>query len=134
MTHPQEGICQVGSLDCQNGRNRGLSAKMAGTSKYRAKPQNIIFGIFMVDIQGMAGRIPIYLVDQLTRHKEKKMNNLDTIMSAMRTGKYGTIVDPKGNVHLGIINGILREDGSGKNWIVTVTNQTASKKVFIYAK
>ena len=94
----------------------------------------IIFGIFMVDIQGSFGRIPIYLVDQLTRHKEKKMNNLDTIMSAMRTGKYGTVVDPNGNVHVGIINGILREDGSGKNWIVTVTNQTASKKVFIYAK
>jgi len=64
VTHPQEGICQVGSLDCQNGRNRGLSAKMAGTSKYRAKQQNIIFGIFMVDIQGMAGRIPIYLAER----------------------------------------------------------------------
>ena len=75
-----------------------------------------------------AGSVP-----QATQ-KEKKMNNLDTIMSAMRTGKYGTIVDPNGNVHVGIINGILREDGSGKNWIVTVTNQTASKKVFIYAK
>jgi hypothetical protein len=35
---------------------------MAGASKYRAKPQNIIFGIFMVDIQGLIGRIPIYLV------------------------------------------------------------------------
>jgi hypothetical protein len=52
----------------------------------------------------------------------------------MRTGKYGSIVDPKGNVHVGIINGILREDGSGKNWIVTVTNQTASKNVFVHAK
>jgi hypothetical protein len=134
VIHPQEGICQVGSLDCQNGRNRGLSAKMAATSKYRAKHQNIILLFFLFDIQGSFGRIPIYLVDQLTRQKEKKMNNLDTIMSAMRTGKYGTIVDPNGNVHVGIINGILREDGSGKNWIVTVTNQTASKKVFIYAK
>jgi hypothetical protein len=37
---------------------------MAGTSKYRAKQQNIIFGIFMVDIQGMAGRIPIYLAER----------------------------------------------------------------------
>ncbi len=51
----------------------------------------------------------------------------------MRTGKYGTVVDPKGKVYVGIINGILREDGSGKNWIVTVTNQTASEKVFIHA-
>ena len=62
------------------------------------------------------------------------MNSLDKIMAAMRSGKYGTVVDPKGNVHVGIINGILREDGSGKNWIVTVTNQTASKNVFIHAK
>jgi len=62
------------------------------------------------------------------------MNSLDKIMAAMRTGKYGSIFDPKGNVHVGIINGIMREDGSGKNWIVTVTNQTASKKVFIHAK
>ena len=63
-----------------------------------------------------------------------KMNSLDKIMAAMRTGKYGTVVDPKGNMHVGIINGIMREDGSGKNWIVTVTNQTVSKNVFIHAK
>jgi hypothetical protein len=62
------------------------------------------------------------------------MNSLDKIMCAMRTGKYGSIFDPKGNVHVGIINGIIREDGSGKNWIVTVTNQTVSKNVFVHAK
>jgi hypothetical protein len=61
------------------------------------------------------------------------MNSLDKLFAAMRTGKYGTVVDPKGKVYVGIINGILREDGSGKNWIVTVTNQTASDKVFIHA-
>lgn len=62
------------------------------------------------------------------------MNNLDKIFSAMRTGKYGSIVDTKGNAHVGLINCIMREDGSGKNWIVTITNQTASNKVFIHAK
>ena len=61
------------------------------------------------------------------------MNSLDKLFAAMRTGKYGTVVDPKGKVYVGIINGILREDGSGKNWIVTVTNRTASDKVFIHA-
>lgn len=61
------------------------------------------------------------------------MNSLDKLFAAMRTGKYGTVVDPKGNVYVGIINGILREDGSGKNWIVTVTNRTTSDKVFIHA-
>jgi hypothetical protein len=27
----------------------------------------------------------------------------------------------------------MREDGSGKNWIVTVTNRTVSETVFIHA-
>lgn len=62
------------------------------------------------------------------------MNSLDKIVAAMRSGKYGSVVDPKGNVHIGLINSIMREDGSGKNWIVTVTNQAISKKVFIHAK
>ena len=46
------------------------------------------------------------------------MNSLDKIMAAMRTGKYGCVIDTKGNVHVGLINCIMREDGSGKNWIV----------------
>jgi hypothetical protein len=62
------------------------------------------------------------------------MNSLDKILAAMRSGKYGSVVDPKGNVHVGLINCIMREDGSGKNWIVTVTNQTKSNQVFIHAK
>lgn len=61
------------------------------------------------------------------------VNSLDKIFSAMRTGKYGSIVDTKGNAHIGIINAIMREDGSGKNWIVTVTNRTVSERVFIHA-
>ncbi len=60
-------------------------------------------------------------------------NNLDKIFSAMRAGKYHCVLDPKGNAHVGLINGIMREDGSGKNWIVTVTNRTVSEKVFIHA-
>lgn len=63
----------------------------------------------------------------------KNLNSIDKIVSAMRTGKYGSVIDPKGNVHVGIINGIVREDGSGKNWIVTVTNRTVSEQVFIHA-
>lgn len=61
------------------------------------------------------------------------MNSLDKILASMRTGKYGSIIDPKGNVHVGIINSLQREDGSGKNWIVTVTNKTVSERVFIHA-
>lgn len=64
---------------------------------------------------------------------KKIVNNLDKIFVAMRTGKYHCVLDPKGNAHVGFINGIMREDGSGKNWIVTVTNQTKSEQVFIHA-
>jgi hypothetical protein len=62
------------------------------------------------------------------------MNNLDKIFCAMRSGKYGSVLDTKGNAHVGIINSIMREDGSGKNWIVTVYNRTAKNTVFIHAK
>ncbi len=61
------------------------------------------------------------------------MNSLDNILSAMRTGKYGSVIDPKGYAHVGIINAIMREDGSGRNWIVTITNKTKSEQVFIRA-
>ena len=60
-------------------------------------------------------------------------NNLDTIFAAMRAGKYHCVIDPSGNSHVGLINGVMREDGSGKNWIVTVTNRTATEQVFIHA-
>jgi hypothetical protein len=65
----------------------------------------------------------------MTRHT----NNLSQIFSAMSAGKYIGVIDPKGNAHVGLINGVMREDGSGKNWIVTVTNRTGSEKVFIHA-
>lgn len=62
------------------------------------------------------------------------MNSFDKILSSMRTGKYTSVYDPKGNVHVGLVNAIMREDGSGKNWIVTMTNKTISKNIFIHAK
>jgi hypothetical protein len=65
--------------------------------------------------------------------KGDRMNRLDTIFAAMRCGKYTSVYDTKGNVHVGLVNAILREDGSGKNWIVTVTNRTVSERVFIHA-
>ena len=60
-------------------------------------------------------------------------NNLDKIFTAMRSGKYHCVIDPTGAGHVGIINGVMREDGSGKNWIVTMTARTVSEKVFIHA-
>jgi hypothetical protein len=61
------------------------------------------------------------------------MNSLSKIFTAMAAGKYVGVIDPKGNVHCGFVNGVMREDGSGKNWIVTVTSGTKSNNVFIHA-
>lgn len=61
------------------------------------------------------------------------MNSLDNIFLAMRTGKYATVKDTKGKVYIGIVNSILREDGSGKNWIVSVTHSLTTERVFIHA-
>lgn len=61
------------------------------------------------------------------------MNSLDKILAAMRTGKYGTVIDTKGKVHVGLINSLVREDGSGKNWLVDVCNRTRTERVFIHA-
>ncbi len=61
------------------------------------------------------------------------MNSLDKILSAMRTGKYGSVMDTKGKVHAGLINSLVREDGSGRNWLVDITNKTITERVFIHA-
>jgi hypothetical protein len=61
------------------------------------------------------------------------MNSLDTIFTAMRMGKYAGIRAANGKGYVGIINSIMREDGSGKNWIVTVTQGVKTEKVFIHA-
>lgn len=71
--------------------------------------------------------------EQTFSKKRDIMNSLDKIFGAMRTGKYVGILDPRGNAHCGLVNGVQREDGSGKNWIVTITNKTTTEKVFIHA-
>jgi len=60
-------------------------------------------------------------------------NNLDKLFTAMRNGAYHCVLDPKGDAHVGLINGIMREDGSGKNWIVTINSQLRNEQVFIHA-
>jgi hypothetical protein len=62
-----------------------------------------------------------------------RKNNLNTIFASMVAGKYTSVIDPKGRVYAGLINAVMREDGSGRNWIVTITNQTKSEQVFIHA-
>ena len=63
----------------------------------------------------------------------KHHNNLNKIFTAMSAGKYIGVMDTRGHMHCGLVNAIMREDGSGKNWIVTITNQCVNEKVFINA-
>jgi uncharacterized protein YijF (DUF1287 family) len=62
------------------------------------------------------------------------MNNLEAIFTGMKGGYLTAFRDTNGKPHIGIINSIMREDGSGKNWIVTMTRGTQSKQIFIHAK
>lgn len=43
---------------------------------------------------------------------------LETIFGFMRMGKSIDIRDHEGRSFRGIVNGILREDGSGQNWLI----------------
>ena len=74
------------------------------------------------------------------RIRNKKMTNsyitlhcLETLFANMRNGKYCGVADSKGNLIMGLINGIAREDGSGKKWIVTMATMGVSKTIFVHA-
>ncbi len=59
---------------------------------------------------------------------------LNDIVDAMKNRTYMGIVDGQGNCHVGLVNGLQPEDGSGKNWIVTICNRgNKVSKVFIHA-
>lgn len=61
------------------------------------------------------------------------MNNLTNIFEAMRTGKYIGVTGTNKNTYVGIVNSIMREDGSGNNWIITISHNLHTEKVFINA-
>ena len=74
------------------------------------------------------------------RIRNKKMTNnyitnhcLETLFANMRNGKYCGVADSKGNLIMGLINGIAREDGSGKHWLVTMATMGVSKTIFVHA-
>jgi predicted RNA-binding protein associated with RNAse of E/G family len=60
-------------------------------------------------------------------------NDIDHVFSAMKNGKVTKFVDPKGFLYIGKINAIMREDGSGKNWIITLAYGNVVKQIFIHA-
>ena len=62
------------------------------------------------------------------------MNSLQNIIVSMTTGKYIGLVGIEGQVYAGRVNGIMKEDGSGRNWLVTLNNTNGTKTVFVKAE
>jgi hypothetical protein len=59
---------------------------------------------------------------------------LNDIVDAMKNRTYMGLVDGQGDCHIGLVNGLQPEDGSGKNWIVTLCHQNNKTcKVFVHA-
>jgi len=62
-----------------------------------------------------------------------KVYLLSDIVKAMVDRSYIGLVDPSGKCHVGMVNGLQVEDGSGKNYIVTIYGNGKASKVFIKA-
>jgi len=62
-----------------------------------------------------------------------KIYLLSDIVKAMQERTYIGIVDHAGKCHVGTVNGLQVEDGSGKCYIVTLYANTKASKVFIKA-
>jgi hypothetical protein len=62
-----------------------------------------------------------------------KVYLLSDIVKAMQERTYIGLVDYVGQCHVGMVNGIQVEDGSGKNFIVTLYANGKASKFFIKA-
>lgn len=63
----------------------------------------------------------------------KPVYDYNWLCNMMQMRKVVEIVGPNGISYRGVINGIKPEDGSGKNWIVTIYSKLISNKVFVRA-
>jgi hypothetical protein len=62
-----------------------------------------------------------------------KVYLLSDIVKAMMDRSYIGLVDPAGKCHIGMVNGLQVEDGSGKNYIVTLYANGKASKLFVKA-
>ena len=62
-----------------------------------------------------------------------KVYLLSDIVKAMVDRSYIGLVDPSGKCHVGMVNGLQVEDGSGKNYIVTIYGNGKASQAFIKA-
>lgn len=56
------------------------------------------------------------------------------LCSMMQMRKRVAIVSREGNTFEGLINGIRPEDGSGNNWLITLSNDSKTRTVFVKAR
>ena len=52
----------------------------------------------------------------------------------MKLRKTVSIVGRTGHTFQGLINGVRPEDGSGNNWLLTISNSTKDSTVFVKAQ
>ena len=65
--------------------------------------------------------------------KTKPIYNYNWLCSMMQQRKRVNIVSASGSF-IGLINGISPEDGSGNNWLVTITSEFGNNTIFVKAK
>ena len=62
------------------------------------------------------------------------MNSLSQILDSIATGKYVGLVGTRGQVYAGRVTGIAMEDGSGRNWNITIRNSKGTMTIFVKAE
>jgi fructose-specific component phosphotransferase system IIB-like protein len=63
----------------------------------------------------------------------RKVYLLSDIVEAMKHRHEIEIIDVRDDLHIGMVNGIQVEDGSGHNFLVTLVKQNGSVVIFIKA-
>jgi fructose-specific component phosphotransferase system IIB-like protein len=63
----------------------------------------------------------------------RKVYLLSDIVEAMKHRHNIELIDAMGDLHIGMVNGIAVEDGSGHNFLVTLVRQSGSVVIFIKA-
>jgi len=72
----------------------------------------------------------VYLLSDIV---ERKIYLLSDIVEAMKHRHEIEIIDVRGDLHIGQVNGIAVEDGSGHNFLVTLVKESGSVVIFIKA-
>lgn len=63
----------------------------------------------------------------------KPVYDYNWLCNMMQMRKVVEIVGPNGISYRGVINGIMPEDGSGNNWLLTISNDCKTSTVFVKA-